>query len=266
MTDFLKNHYRYFTCNSWNRATSYANNMKLYRLDIPDEFYHSAYEMLDMAEFQVAVGILIDSWEASHDFKWQVGQNGRMGGYLVLYRGTLRPTEYKSVCTKCGQRNYTKVLELPGDMSKSVAHLHKLIISHLFWTDEVIMTNYREQIKESGLSDDEIKDIIRKYKAEERTGTRYTLDNKCGRCGELSRVNYETPPMERITSAEGVDQNESFEDWSLSELRERVRLVQSFDRLCDQIVAQLVYFLRNYKVGQETVMVPKTIKVLKSAV
>ena len=32
MVDFLENHFRYFTMNSWNRSTSFANNMKLYNL------------------------------------------------------------------------------------------------------------------------------------------------------------------------------------------------------------------------------------------
>ena len=33
MTAFLKKHFRYHTMNSWNRSTSYANNIKLYNLN-----------------------------------------------------------------------------------------------------------------------------------------------------------------------------------------------------------------------------------------
>ena len=32
MTTFLENHFRYPTMNSWNNSTSYANNMKVYKL------------------------------------------------------------------------------------------------------------------------------------------------------------------------------------------------------------------------------------------
>lgn len=37
--------------------------------------------------------------------------NGRIGGYLVLYQGELKPSEYKSYCAHCGQRNYKSVSE-----------------------------------------------------------------------------------------------------------------------------------------------------------
>jgi len=36
MIDYLKNHFRYNTMNSWNRSTSYANNLKIYKV-IPKE-------------------------------------------------------------------------------------------------------------------------------------------------------------------------------------------------------------------------------------
>ena len=34
MTEFLENHFRYSTMNSWNGSTSYANNVKYYNLDL----------------------------------------------------------------------------------------------------------------------------------------------------------------------------------------------------------------------------------------
>jgi len=267
MTEFLTGHFRYHTMNNWNNVTSYANNVKLHRLDFPNELYCSAYEMLDMEEFKEEVSDLIYDWESSYDFQWQVGQNGRTGGYLVMCRGSLRPTEHKSFCTQCGQRNFTKVAEFPDGMSEAVVQLHKSIISHLLWIEEVIIENYRQEIAATGLSDNEVKAIIRKYKADEKAGTQYTVTNKCGRCGKDARVNYKTPPKERVTyPGQSIDMHESFEDWSMNELRDRVRLVQSFDRLCDQIVDTLIYFLKNYTVGEETIMVPSTVKVLQPAV
>ena len=35
MIAFLKNHFRYDSMNSWNRSTSYANNIKLYKVNKP---------------------------------------------------------------------------------------------------------------------------------------------------------------------------------------------------------------------------------------
>ena len=44
MTGFLARHYRYNTMNSWNRSTSYANNVKIQNLDIPSELQDLAYD------------------------------------------------------------------------------------------------------------------------------------------------------------------------------------------------------------------------------
>ena len=37
MIAFLKKHLRYDTMNSWNKSTTYANNIKLYKFDKPAE-------------------------------------------------------------------------------------------------------------------------------------------------------------------------------------------------------------------------------------
>ena len=37
MGKFLQKHFRYNTMNSWNRSTSYANNIKLHNVDKPDD-------------------------------------------------------------------------------------------------------------------------------------------------------------------------------------------------------------------------------------
>ena len=57
--------------------------------------------------------------------------------------------------------------------------------------------------------------------------------------------------------------HEDFGDWSLSELRRRVELVQDFDRLCDKITGAYINLCRNYRVTEEGILVPKTIKVLE---
>ena len=63
-----------------------------------------------------------------------------------------------------------------------------------------------------------------------------------------------------------VDMVEDFEDWTLSELQGRVELVQSFDRLCDDIVGAYIDICRNYRITEKEILVPKTIKVLEPVV
>ncbi len=203
MTGFLLSHFRYDTMNSWNQSTSYACNLKIYRLELSREIENKLYDMLEVQEFFDALRLLMDDFGAAHDYRWQVGMNGRSGGYLVLYQGEDKPSEYKSYCTHCGQRNY------------------KLA------TDS---------------------------------------DNICGVCRQQTRVNYKKPPRSiAVFPGRGTDDGEDFEDWSMEELRERVRLVQEFDRLADAIVQEAVWMANNYTVEEEEYLVPHTRKVLAGA-
>ena len=56
---------------------------------------------------------------------------------------------------------------------------------------------------------------------------------------------------------------EDFHDWGIEELRQRVTLVQELDQLCDSIVSEYVDTVRNYRISEEEIFVPKTIKVLE---
>jgi len=107
MIDFLVKHFRYDTMNSWNRSTSYANNMKITHLDLPREITDKLWDMLDVEcdELHWAWEDLIANFE--RETGYTAGWNGRSGGYLVMYVFELKPTEWKSFCTSCGQRNYT---------------------------------------------------------------------------------------------------------------------------------------------------------------
>lgn len=56
MAEFLANHFRYYTMNSWNRLTSYANNVKIQNLSLSSEQASKAYDLLlddgiDMSRF-----------------------------------------------------------------------------------------------------------------------------------------------------------------------------------------------------------------------
>ena len=203
MTDFLTKHFRYPTMNSWNNAVSYACNLKIHKLGLCDEVYEKLFVLLDCQEFFLALKELMDNFAAEHNYRWQVGMNGRCDGYLVLYQGEITPSGYKSFCTSCGQLNYRSVNE---------------------------------------------------------TG------KQCGRCGLHTRVDFDKPHMQVSTfPGRGTDDDTDFTDWSMDELRDRVRLIQEFDRLADRIVDRAIDIARNYVVEEEEYYVPKVRKVLVPA-
>ena len=114
MIEYLKNHYRYNTMNSWNQSTSYANNVKIYNLDFSSNEQNKLYELVEMSEFYDRLSYHFYEFARKHNFYWQAGFNGRSGGYIVLYQGFSKKSEYKSYCTSCGQRNY-KTIEETGN-------------------------------------------------------------------------------------------------------------------------------------------------------
>ena len=203
MVSFLKNHFRYHTLNSWNLSTSYAHNVKIYNLPLTSEQKDKLYNMLDVPEFYDRIMEILYKFAKEHNYYWQAGFNGKSGGYIVLYQGCSKPSEYKSYCTDCGQRNFKTV---------------------------------------------------------EETG-----NCRCGRCGSDGRINYDTPPLE-ISKYIGkpTDMNEDFEDLDIYELKKRTKLVESFDKMCDDIFDEVVRMLETYDVEEKVIYTPKTVKVLKS--
>ena len=200
---FLKKHFRYDTMNSWNRYTSYANNIKLHNIKKPEAVDNDTWwEMLWITSWQEKLSDMLEDFGRTHNWQWQAGINGRSGGYVVLYKGGIKPSGHKSYCTHCGQKNYQAVLE-----------------------------------GQKGI---------------------------CGRCDAKARINFKQRHMQVFTfPGKHVDMYEDFEDWTLSEIRERVELVQEFDRLCDDISREYVDTCLNYRIAEEEILVPKTIKVLE---
>lgn len=92
MFNFLKDHYQYYTMNSWNGLKSIANNVKVYNLGLSGNCYNALTFLQDDDYF--TVNLMIEDWEAEHH-GYKVGFNGRSGGYLVLYNdkgnGTILP-------------------------------------------------------------------------------------------------------------------------------------------------------------------------------
>ena len=203
MIAFLKNHFRYHTMNSWNRSTSYANNIKLYNIDKPADIdSDTCWEMLGITNWHEKLNDLLEDFGRRHNWLWQTGINGRSGGYIVLYQGGIKPSGYKSYCTHCGQKNY--------------------------------------QIVPDG-----------------QIGI-------CGKCNAKARVNFKQTHVQVFTwPGKEIDMSEDFRSWSLFELQDRVALVQEFDRLCSDIVATYFDICRNYRIVEEEILVPKTIKILE---
>ena len=196
MVNFLTNHFRYDTMNGWNQNSSYAHCVKIHNLGLLSTQIDKAYELLDMDETYDNINDLLEEFAVSHNYAWQVGFNGRSGGYLVLYQGGRKVLDYKSRCRHCGQLNYRTV---------------------------------------------------------EETGSA-----KCGSCGEEARVNLTKPIMQSYVSGKGTDMCEDFEDWDMYSLKERVKLVQEFDELCDRCLAEFVWLIDNAEIEEEEYEVTET--------
>ena len=82
MFNFLKDHFQYYTMNSWNRLKSIAHNVKIYNLKLSGDHWTALTFLQDDDYF--VVNMMIEDWEAEHP-GYKVGFNGRSGGYLVLY-------------------------------------------------------------------------------------------------------------------------------------------------------------------------------------
>lgn len=87
MIQFLTGHFRYFTMNSWNGCSSYANNVKIYNLGLTKEQEDIAYQLLDpdvdTNALNDQIAFLIEQFY--EDTGYTVSYNGRSSGYLVLY-------------------------------------------------------------------------------------------------------------------------------------------------------------------------------------
>jgi hypothetical protein len=113
MFNFLKEHYEYYTMNSWNGLVSIANKVKLHSLGLSGNWC-VAYHLLNCGEYATILD-MISNWEFEHP-TYKIGSNGRSEGYLVLYednsRGNILPEsildcdsyeDYKLYCKEyCG--------------------------------------------------------------------------------------------------------------------------------------------------------------------
>lgn len=103
MIQFLKQHFRYYTLNSWNQSTSYANNVKLQNLNIPKDKWELAFKLIfgeiECDDYELELHTILSDFTIETGYA--IGFNGRRSGYLVLY-----DTAY------CGDK--TKPTIMPG--------------------------------------------------------------------------------------------------------------------------------------------------------
>jgi ribosomal protein L37E len=197
MVDFLTGHFRYNTMNGWNQATSYAAKVKIYDF-VPRELQDRAFEIIGVDDSYDPINDIINEWGEEQGYSYQAGFNGRSSGYIVMYTGGSKPSEYKRICLVCGQKN---------------------------------------------------------YKSE---------TTKCGRCGAEAMQDYKG--IETFTySGRGLDMGETFEDWTMDALRERVKIVQSFDAMVERCKAEFLSLCKTFKVVEKEIQVTKKIKVLEEA-
>lgn len=115
MVAYLCDHFRYHTMNPWNRATSYAACVKIHRF-VPKDVEMAAHDFLQIDDAFRDGKTIIREFEERWKYKWQIGTNGRSGGYLVLYQGGIRDPEkgYKRLCPNCHQGNYRQKSKVCG--------------------------------------------------------------------------------------------------------------------------------------------------------
>ena len=256
----LSRHPRYHTLHSRNQSTSYARCIKVSHLNWPNnEIQRTAYEMLEVRQALDAFWAPLRSFDVRHNHVWQICGNGRSNGYAVLYQGGTEPSGYRSYCTVCGQQNYAKVLP-PVENPTPAQQFERYLIQHHGWAPAVYQA--QEEVKALGLRESEILDAVARCRREwgnERPNV--TSDNRCGRCGENARVNYDQQPRRIFTyPGRGTDMDEDFEEWSTDDVHTRVAVVHDFDCTVDAGIAAFAEFCASHTVVDDIVYVPELIK------
>lgn len=148
MWNFLKEHFTYFTMNSWNRCRTVAHNVKLYNLQLEGPWTVALCFLEDghdCGDLQWKLQEQISSFNIAHP-GYRVYFNGRSNGYLTLchrdHNGSILPDcvencdtyeEFKYGCKEYGEsvKDYLyelrKVTELVRDFDKLCDDLRDLV-------------------------------------------------------------------------------------------------------------------------------------------
>ena len=83
--EYLKKHPRYFLMNSWNRLKTFAQNIKIYNLNVDKEVEDKLFDLLDVDSPDVKF-IFEDNIEFFNEENpgYTIYINGRSGGYMIL--------------------------------------------------------------------------------------------------------------------------------------------------------------------------------------
>lgn len=218
MFNFLKDHYQYYTLNSWNGLKSIANNVKVYNLKLSGDCWNALTFLQDDDYF--TVNIMIAEWEAEHR-GYKVGFNGRSGGYLVLYNADDSKTVlideveynddyegYKEMCreyfgsVKAARYKLVEMVKLVQDFDRLCDQLREYVNElstqdfaaralertvDLFnenYYDDLSYLGYSELIVEDGkVNVSEIKQLDCLYEAFCRLANKHDVGYKLEKCG-----------------------------------------------------------------------------------
>jgi len=259
MVAYLRDHFRYYTCNSWNRSSSYAACVKLHQV-MPNDL--DGYDFLQTEEAFGDGRDIIREFEERHHYEWQIFSNGRSSGYLVLYTGGQKPSGYKRHCISCGQQNYARnIPPKPEDLTDAEWECYRYVLLKNHWVPDTYPT--QSEITKLGLPEERVLELVERAKADvEKNGK--VGGNACGRChAEGTLRDYTKTHMQVFTySFRGVDDDgEDFESWDIDSLKWRVNVVWDFDKTVEKVVKSFIEFVRSHKVVEKQIMVPKTIHV-----
>lgn len=225
MFNFLKDHYQYYTMNSWNGLKSIANNVKVYNLKLSGNCYNALTFLQD--DNYDNLNSMIEDWEYEHR-GYKVGFNGRSGGYLVLYNAddnrTVLPDEvdynddyesYKEMCreyfgsVKAARYKLVEMVKLVQDFDKLCDQLRDYVDAlstqdfaaralertvDLFnenYYDDLAYLGYSELVVEDGKVDiSEIRQLDCLYEAFCRMANKKDVGYKLEKCGGSNYVRY----------------------------------------------------------------------------
>jgi hypothetical protein len=225
MFNFLKDHYQYYTLNSWNGLKSIANNVKVYNLKLSGNCYNALTFLQD--DNYDNLNSMIEDWEYEHR-GYKVGFNGRSGGYLVLYNAddnrTVLPDEvdynddyesYKEMCreyfgsVKAARYKLVEMVKLVQDFDKLCDQLRDYV-DHLStqdfaaralertvdlfnenYYDDLAYLGYSELVVENGKVDiSEIRQLDCLYEAFCRMANKKDVGYKLEKCDGGNYVRY----------------------------------------------------------------------------
>ena len=217
--NFLKDHYQYYTLNSWNGLKSIANNVKVYRLNLSGDCYNALTFLQDDDYF--TVNTMIEDWEVEHR-GYKVGFNGRSGGYLVLYNANdnknvlIDEVEYnddyegyKEMCreyfgsVKAARYKLVEMVKLVQDFDKLCDQLREYVnelstqdfaaralertvdLFNEYYSDDLTYLGYSELTVEDGKVDvSEIKQLDCLYETFCRMANKKDVGYKLEKCGD----------------------------------------------------------------------------------